>query len=58
MHVCEGYVKALMADSEAAASGNLEDEILEAPLTGGGESGVTHEQVKVWSSMTFPIHTN
>ncbi|KAK3568296.1 hypothetical protein QTP86_003143 [Hemibagrus guttatus] len=35
----------LMADPEAEARARLEDGILEAPLTSGGESGVTHEQV-------------
>lgn len=47
-----------MADPEAEAKAKLEDGILEAPLTGGVESGVTHEQVRVWSSMTFPNHTS
>ncbi|KAK3543109.1 hypothetical protein QTP70_011233 [Hemibagrus guttatus] len=38
-------LKVLMADPEAEARARLEDGILEAPLTSGGESGVTHEQV-------------
>lgn len=47
-----------MADPEAEARAKLEDGVVEAPLTGGEESGVTHKPVGVRSIMTILIHTN
>lgn len=47
-----------MADPEAEARAKLEDGVVEAPLTGGGESGVTHDQVRAWSSVTILIHSS
>lgn len=53
-----GFVKVIMADPEAEARADLEDGVVEAPQTGGGESEVPHEQVGVWSSITIFIHMN
>lgn len=44
-----------MAEPELEARARLEDGVVEAPLTGGGENGITEDQVRTKSSMTIPL---